>query len=337
MKRFLIFAIIIASNSAVAQDFVYNYIENYKEIAINEMNSFGIPASITLAQGMLESNWGRSDLANEAKNHFGIKCGSNWNGESYDWEDDEFKHGRLIKSCFRAYNSSDESFRDHSIFLSKKRYEFLFEYDVSNYKSWAKGLVKAGYATDPKYADKLIMIIEKYELYEYDIKYAPVGYASNNKPAKIHKTNKYNITYINDSRVVYAKKGDTPKSLAKIIGTTLNKIIRYNDDIKSKTRRLHKGQIVYLDRKNKTYNGDENLYFTSQKESLVDISQKFGMSLRYLAKINKTNKKKKFRRGSKIILKPANTRIESVVIASNPRRDSKYLFDEPLSPKDTDW
>ena len=334
MRRLFIFAIILASINIYAQGFVYDYIENYKDIAISEMNKSGVPASITLSQGMLESNWGRSDLANKANNHFGIKCGSNWNGDSYDWEDDEFKNGRLVKSCFRMYNSSDESFNDHSIFLSKKRYEFLFDYDVTSYKSWAKGLVKAGYATDPKYADKLIMIIEKYGLYEYDSKYTPIGFASSKKSIKIQETNKYNINYINDSRIVYAQKGDTPKSFAKKIGITLNKIIRYNDDIKSKTKRLHKGQIVYLDRKNKTYNGNKHLYITSKKESLVNISQKFGVNLKYLAKINKTNKKKKFRRGSKILLKSENTRIESVVVVSNSKRDNKYLFDEPLSPKE---
>ena len=161
MRKLFIFAIILASNNIYSQGFVYDYIENYKDIAISEMNISGVPASITLSQGMLESNWGRSDLAHQANNHFGIKCGSNWSGDSYDWEDDEFKNGRLIKSCFRMYNSSDESFRDHSIFLSKKRYEFLFNYGITDYKSWAKGLVKAGYATDPKYANKLIMIIEK--------------------------------------------------------------------------------------------------------------------------------------------------------------------------------
>ena len=144
------------------------YINTYKEIAVSEMHRTGIPASIKLAQGLLESDWGRSDLAKRAKNHFGIKCGNSWTGESFFKKDDDYKNGKLISSCFRKYDNVSQSFIDHSDFLSKPRYQHLYDYELTDYKSWAKGLKKAGYASDPKYPKKLIEIIEKYELHIFD-------------------------------------------------------------------------------------------------------------------------------------------------------------------------
>lgn len=144
------------------------YITQFKEIAISEMHRTGIPASIKLAQGLLESNWGRSSLATKANNHFGIKCGNSWVGESYFKKDDDYVNGKLVSSCFRKYDSALESFIDHSDFLSKPRYQKLYKHESTDYKSWAKGLKKAGYASDPKYPSKLIEIIEKYELYVFD-------------------------------------------------------------------------------------------------------------------------------------------------------------------------
>ena len=139
------------------------YIKKYKDIAISEMNSYGIPASITLAQGILESGNGESKLAVDGNNHFGIKCHNNWNGETIIEDDDE------KGECFRKYSNVGDSFRDHSLFLKERgRYEFLFEYKITNYKKWARGLKKAGYATNPKYASLLIDIIKKYNLTQYD-------------------------------------------------------------------------------------------------------------------------------------------------------------------------
>ena len=139
------------------------YIKKYKDIAISEMNSYGIPASITLAQGILESGNGESRLAVDGNNHFGIKCHNNWNGETIIEDDDE------KGECFRKYSNVGDSFRDHSLFLKERgRYEFLFEYKITNYKKWARGLKKAGYATNPKYASLLINIIKQYNLTQYD-------------------------------------------------------------------------------------------------------------------------------------------------------------------------
>ena len=149
------------------------YISSYKDVAIHEMHRTGIPASIKLAQGLLESDWGRSDLAKTANNHFGIKCGGKWAGGTfYKEDDDKDARGRLVESCFRSFSTPSESYMAHSDFLSdpKKeyRYGFLFNYESTDYKSWAKGLKKSGYATDPKYPRKLIQIIENYKLYKFD-------------------------------------------------------------------------------------------------------------------------------------------------------------------------
>ncbi len=139
-----------------------SYIEAFKAVAIQEMNSYGIPASITLAQGILESGSGNSSLARFANNHFGIKCTSDWKGKAYYKDDDQ------NNDCFRVYKDARESYKDHSEFLKRKRYSFLFELDKNDYKNWAIGLKTAGYATNPKYPDMLIGVIEKYKLYQYD-------------------------------------------------------------------------------------------------------------------------------------------------------------------------
>jgi len=149
------------------------YIEAFQALAIQEMDRTGIPASITLAQGIIESAWGKGVLARSSNNHFGIKCKQEWAGQAFHLEDDDYdSEGNLVKSCFRAYEDASSSYLDHSNFLRKgKRYAFLFELDPTDYISWARGLQSAGYATDPEYANKLIKKIEEYQLYQYD--YAP--------------------------------------------------------------------------------------------------------------------------------------------------------------------
>ncbi len=156
---------------AQANDSTQDYIQQYKSIAINEMKRVRIPASIKMAQAILESSSGRSTLARQSKNHFGIKCGGGWTGKEVYREDDDYQNGLLIRSCFRAYDDPAESFYAHSDFLANpksSRYKSLFLLDPYDYKGWAKGLRKAGYATDPKYPSKLISLIEKYELYLLD-------------------------------------------------------------------------------------------------------------------------------------------------------------------------
>mgnify|MGYP001185850506 FL=1 len=164
MKNILFISSLFLVFILKGQNKTTNYINKYKSLAISEMNEFGIPASITLAQGILESGNGESRLAIEANNHFGIKCHTNWDGETIFADDDE------KNECFRKYSTVEESFRDHSLFLSKRdRYQFLFNYKKTNYRKWARGLKEAGYATNPKYASSLIKIIKNNNLSKYDI------------------------------------------------------------------------------------------------------------------------------------------------------------------------
>src|SRR5687768_5398388 len=207
-----------------------DYIEQYKDIAVSEMMRTGIPASIKLAQAMHESACGKSDLACKANNHFGIKCGNDWNGKTYKKEDDDYKDGELVKSCFREFRTVYDSYIAHSDFLTdpakSKRYGFLFELDQTDYKGWARGLAKAGYATDPQYANKIIDLIEKYELYQYASGFSKQ--LASNKPKESRGTE---LLFQNDVRYALAVAGDTPFSFAQRNDVTVNQVIRYNDDV----------------------------------------------------------------------------------------------------------
>ncbi|MGB1283199.1 MAG: glucosaminidase domain-containing protein [Polaribacter sp.] len=194
------------------------YIEKYAPIAVHEMQKFNIPASITLAQGILESGAGKGRLASKANNHFGIKCHTDWQGERVYYDDD--KRGE----CFRKYQYVATSFRDHSTFLSRrKRYAFLFNYD-KNYKKWAKGLKKAGYATDSKYPKKLIKIIEDYKLYKFDT-VKKNGFKAKKKKKKEVEILKPKNTI---GKYYQVKKGDTLYSLARKFKTTVAKLKEIN-------------------------------------------------------------------------------------------------------------
>jgi len=185
------------------------YIKNYAAIAVKEMHEYKIPASITLAQGILESGSGKGKLASRSNNHFGIKCHTQWIGERVYHNDD--KKGE----CFRKYQYVETSYKDHSAFLSqRKRYAFLFNYGTKDYKKWAKGLKKAGYATDKKYPNKLISIIENYKLYEFD-KIKKKDFVENTSSTKEEATNKMLGNYYE------VKKGDTLYSISKKFNTTV--------------------------------------------------------------------------------------------------------------------
>ncbi len=166
-----LFLLTFNSNTLIAKDYVDLYINTYKNIAIQEMMRSGIPASITLAQGIHESAWGRGELALNSNNHFGIKCKDYWTGSSFYFKDDDYdEQGNLIKSCFRAYENPEKSYIDHTDFLmTTAHYQVLFNYSNTDYMRWAKGLKKCGYATDKEYANKLISTIEKYKLHRFDL------------------------------------------------------------------------------------------------------------------------------------------------------------------------
>ena len=208
------------------------YIRKYAPIAVNEMHTSKIPASITLAQGVLESASGRSYLASKSNNHFGIKCHTEWKGQHVYHDDDE------RGECFRKYTYVETSYKDHSAFLTqRKRYAFLFEYNKKDYKKWAKGLKKAGYATDKKYPKKLIRIIETYKLYEFD-KVKKKDFKVQNKGIKLLKTEKSKNTI---GAYYEVKKGDTLYSLSRKFKTTVAKLKEING-LKSNT--LSVGQHI---------------------------------------------------------------------------------------------
>ena len=190
---------------------VDRYVKTYAEVAQQEMKSYDIPASITLAQGILESGMGDSRLATQANNHFGIKCHREWRGERIYHDDDE------KGECFRVYKDPRKSYRDHSLFLTtRSRYDFLFDYKKHDYKAWAKGLKKAGYATDPKYPDKLISLIERYRLDRYDLKKKKTNKETQSTPE------------IALEKVHQVQKGDTLYSISKKYQVDLELIVQEN-------------------------------------------------------------------------------------------------------------
>ena len=193
------------SRTVVTNDVVSGYVLQYKDIAMSNMKTYGIPASIILAQGILESGAGRGRLAENANNHFGIKCHADWLGDSVNHDDDS------SQECFRKYNRASESFKDHALFLtSRGRYSALFELDKDDYKAWAKGLRKAGYATDPKYPDKLISYIERYDLAQYDAQVLGTRYV----PVDNQNSRSVSISSRNDD-YYEVQKGDTLYSISK--------------------------------------------------------------------------------------------------------------------------
>ena len=284
-KWFFLCGLIFICEAGIGQDKTA-YIQTYKHIAVSEMMRTGIPASIKLAQAILESACGQSDLACKANNHFGIKCGNDWKGKSYKKEDDDYEDGKLVKSCFREFPSAYDSYIAHSDFLTdpakSKRYGSLFELQPDDYKGWAKGLSRAGYATDPQYAQRLIDIIEKYELYRFDKETDEPLVSNSPKEAIGLKLFKYN----NDVKYVLARAGDTPQSIAERNDVTIKQVIRYNDDIDNEDQLLIEGSYVYLQPKRNQNNGKQKTHMIKPGEDMVSISQKYGIKLEALLKRN---------------------------------------------------
>ena len=252
------------------------YIKKYCNIAMREMNDYGIPASITLAQGILESAAGTSRLAVQANNHFGIKCHNDWSGEKIYHDDDK------NNECFRKYEYAEQSFIDHSQFLKDRaRYSFLFELDKTDYKAWAKGLKEAGYATDPNYPTRLITLIEKYELYKYDKQ----SYVSKEEgvatPEKLQTVkNESGLKYI------HVQKGESYYTIAKKYNLPFSLIYSYND-VDRKTRQPEEGTVVYLQKKKKKITWGSGVHVVEKGQSMHDISQLYGIRLHSLYDLNK--------------------------------------------------
>lgn len=260
-----------------------NYISQYKNIAVEQMNRYGIPASITLAQGLLESGAGSGTLAVKGNNHFGIKCGSDWRGPTMAHNDD------AIGECFRVYGSPVESYIDHSLFLrGKQRYSQLFTLKMADYRGWAYGLKRAGYATSPTYARNLIDLIELYELYKYDGSGSRrIKEDSRNLEDEMKFGSSNHMIYqLNGLLCVTVKRGDTFKSLAKELHVSKRKLSKYNELYKDYT--LQSGELLYLEKKNKKAPDGVICHIIRAGDSMHSIAQLYGIRLKYLYKMNKT-------------------------------------------------
>ena len=245
------------------------YIDKYKEMAIVQMHRHKIPASITLAQGLLESGAGQGLLAKEANNHFGIKCASGWTGKTFRKDDDR------RDECFRSYRSVEESYEDHSKFLQRPHYSPLFDLKTTDYKGWAHGLRSCGYATDRQYAQKLIRLIEEYELYRYD-RMSPTWGDQKVLQRPVYKNGK--LLY------VLAKQGDDLKSIAKEVGISARRLRKYNELPKEYS--LRSGDIIYLQRKRARALKSYKYHQVSPGESLYSIAQRYGIRSKSLIRRN---------------------------------------------------
>lgn len=274
------------------------YIARYADMAVEEMYRSGVPASITLAQGMLESRYGLSELAVEGNNHFGIKCHNNWSGKRMYYDDDR------SGECFRKYPSVEHSYRDHSDFLRyRQRYSFLFDYRTDDYKAWAYGLKKAGYATDPAYPSKLINLIEEYRLYEYDRQSSlQIGHGKKKRipeaPSQISRTVKMtqeertefsfsisrDVYRCNGVPFVYSAEGESYESIAAANNLFVREILRFND--LKRTESLSPGTVVYLQPKKKQAVKGQDKHVVEDGESMRDIAQKYGLKMKNLYKLN---------------------------------------------------
>jgi LysM repeat protein len=320
---FLIFLpVFICAQANYTTPLYTNYIARYKDIAIREMNAYRIPASITLAQGLYESGCGQSELAVNANNHFGIKCHKEWAGPTYLMDDDD------KQECFRKYSDPEQSYIDHSQFLATRdRYAPLFKLDITDYKGWAEGLKKSGYATNPEYASKLITIIEANQLNNLDkgeeaaidiklmsdtvlpVSAMPVGsryltgYSQPDVSRFVYvKTgNMGHNVYENEGiNFVYAKKGDTFLSIAREFDIFSFQIYRYNDLYKDDI--LTPGQIVYLEPKKRQ--SPARIHIAGKYDNLYAISQLYGVKLKQIQNYNKLKPGHDIKNGDRVKLAP---------------------------------
>lgn len=313
MKRLLLVLMTVLLSIGAAKNPKLDYIDKYSDLAIKEMKRTGVPASITLAQGILESNAGQSVLATKGNNHFGIKCHNDWRGKTMKMDDN------APKECFRVYPNAEASFRDHSDFLrSRDRYKSLFELKQTDYKGWARGLKKAGYATDPGYADKLITLIEDYELYRFDkgvkVSVKPPLEIEEPKVVQLEPRPgmKYqeSVTFSTARKVysqngvpfVYAEVGETYASIAASNGLFLKELLKFNDYEQEVA--LEPGTMVYLARKKAQGPVGVNKYVVEKDgETLRDIAQRFGIRYAALQKLNIVLYGKTLEEGDTVILR----------------------------------
>lgn len=283
------------------------YINRYKHIAIAHQQRYGIPASITMAQGILESGNGNSTLSRRSNNHFGIKCKGDWKGRSVRHDDD------APNECFRAYDTVEESYEDHAEFLdSSPRYDSLFLFSSNDYRSWARGLKSAGYATAPDYTERLIKLIEEHNLYLLDGEEGEVSYLAattslpreqvaeraredmagidpNNFRITVNTVNGYSLYKTNGSLYVVAKEGDTFASIARSFDLSASTLRRFND-VEDRASEVGEGRVVYIESKQKRWLGNTRTHRLLDGETLYMLSQSYGIKLSSLRKHNKLGK-----------------------------------------------
>lgn len=319
MKKFLLIVAVMFASRGYAQltpEVIAAYISNYKDLAVAEMQRSGVPASITLAQGILETEAGRSDLVLRSNNHFGIKCKSSWTGEKV-YHDDDAKG-----ECFRKYSSAEDSYKDHSDYLKMtQRYASLFTLDPTNYKGWATGLRAAGYATNPKYAHILIKYIELYNLNDYTLiamgkmqgeemavaVTGPIPQVTSGPAAEPRlMPEKPEVKYplgefkINDTRVVWAAPGTPLKDIARRYALTIPWLQDFNE-LPAGSESLQQGQLVFLQRKRKQ--GSKEFRIVAEAEDLYSIAQEEGIRLESLLKFNQLSMEMRPAPGEKLYLK----------------------------------
>lgn len=318
LKTFVLFVILLMAGSTFAQKMtVEEYVQTYKDAAIAQMKRLGVPASIILAQGILETECGNSDLVKQSNNHFGIKCKSNWTGMSVSHTDD------APNECFRKYATAEESYRDHSDYLyNTPRYASLFQLSPTDYKGWAYGLKNAGYATNPRYPQILISNIERYNLQQFNGGEQPVFDRSQVvtptvKPAPVvveqterkdqnvfkklfaGKKNKNN-QHFNRLRAVMVFSGTSLLAVASENDVPLSKLLEYNDLIKDGL--VLEDQWIYLEKKHKE--GKRESFDATENESLYSISQNNGIQLSLLAQYNGISEQAIVRKGTRVNLRP---------------------------------
>ena len=327
MRQLLFLLAILSTTFSFSQkEKAIAYVEKYKEIAISEMQRTGVPAAVTLAQGILESKYGESDLSKESNNHFGIKCKLDWNGEKVYHDDD------LRQECFRKYNTVEASYKDHSDFLkSRPHYSSLFSLNPTDFQAWAYGLKKAGYATERDYPEMLIKVINDYNLNQYTV--IALNKAPNSVDSSLTKTAIEKITItttivedekdeletvtkttdkkvtvenypkglfsINGCKVIYASEGTSMLALAQQNNITLAKILEIND--LDEVQILEKNQLIFLEKKQKK--GTTDFHIAVANESLHDIAQKEGVRMDMLVEYNSTHKKLNPLLGEKVYLR----------------------------------
>ena len=313
---------VICNTFAQSSSDITSYILQFKQIALDQEREFGIPAPITLAQGILESGAGKSGLTRKSNNHFGIKKGTGWNGPlCYAWDDDP------QKSPFRVYSSAAESYRDHSMFLkNNSRYRSLFSKSVYDYRGWANGLQRAGYATSPTYAKALIGYIDSYKLYAINggVKLRPGKTVTitrtitraelitrkdiqmeeteeSEEQEEFEKTIRKFVVEINGVRCTILYPGETLSSIAMKYDISKRDLLLFNETTSEND--FQEGDIVFLGKKKKKYEGAQDFYKAKDGESLYTISQRFGIKLASLTKMNNKDSFSVLAEGEKLRLK----------------------------------